>query len=69
MGWEIKVWHEEFGERARLSIEADLDVPDDVISAVAGSYWFEEVQSVAGEWDEAPDFDGGSGDLGSQLQG
>lgn len=69
MGWDIKVWHEETGDRARLSIEANMEVPDDVISAVAGSYWFEEVQSVDAEWDEPPEFDGGSGDRGSQLQG
>lgn len=53
MSWEIRVWHEEVGERIRLSIEAGPQIPDDVISAVAGSYWFEEVQYVEEEWPES----------------
>ena len=69
MGWEIKVWHEDVGERTRLSIEAGLEVPDEVISAVAGSYWFEEVQSTEEEWDETTEYDGGPEGLGPRLQG
>lgn len=64
MSWEIKVWHEEAGERSRLVIEASNEVPDDVISAVAGSYWLEEVQ-LREEWDEGLDGD----DYTSRLQG
>lgn len=63
MSWEIKVWHEDLGERTRLSIEAGQDVPDDVISSVAGSYWFEEVQYTEVDWedDELPDGPEGPG--------
>ena len=69
MGWEIKVWHEEFGERARLSIEADLDVPDDVISAVAGSYWFEEVQYSEADWEDEEELTDGPEGGGQRFQG
>ena len=69
MSWEIKVWHEDFGERTRLSIEAGAEVPDEVISSIAGSYWFEEVQYSEEEWEETDTFDGGSEGLGQRLQG
>ncbi len=54
MGWNIRVWHEEQGENIRLMIEAGSEVPEEVISAVAGAYWLDEVQYVQGEWDEVP---------------
>ncbi len=54
MAWEIKVWHEDIEDRARLVIEAGTEVPEDVISSIASSYWFEEVQASEGEW--ADDF-------------
>ncbi len=69
MSWEIRVWHEDMGERARLSIEAGPEVPDDVISAVAGSYWFEEVQHSEDEWEDSQDFDGGQPATNPRLQG
>jgi len=69
VGWEIKVSHEDFGDQTRLFIEAGREVPDEVISAVAGSYWFEEVQSVEDDWDETPDFDGGPEGVGGRIQG
>ena len=37
MGWEIKVWHEEAGERVRMAIEATPNVPDEVVSTVASA--------------------------------
>jgi hypothetical protein len=69
MTWEIKVWHEDVGERTRLSIEAGVEVPDEVISSIAGSYWFEEVQYTEPEWDETEGYDGGSEGSGQRLQG
>jgi hypothetical protein len=69
MSWEIKVWHEDVGDRARLSIEADGQVPDDVISAVAGSYWFEEVQLAGEEWDDAEAFADTGDTPAGRLQG
>jgi hypothetical protein len=69
MSWDIKVWHEEGNGRARLSIEAGVDVPDDVISTLASSYWLEEVQYVESDWEDA-EGDGGSGEgPRSRLQG
>jgi len=57
MSWQIKVWHEESGESTRLCIEAGDQVPDDVISAVAGSYWLEEVQySDEAVWEDDEGF-------------
>ncbi|MGH2449021.1 MAG: hypothetical protein ACRDFS_10535 [Chloroflexota bacterium] len=52
MSWDIKVWHEAADDTMRLTIEAGPQVPDEVISSVAGSYWFEEVQLGGEEWDE-----------------
>lgn len=52
MSWEIKVWHEEVGERTRLSMETGPEVPEDVIASVVGSYWSQEVQFAEDEWDE-----------------
>lgn len=52
MGWDIKVWHESQGERARLIIDAEVEVPDDVISSIASSYWLEEIQYVDDEWED-----------------
>lgn len=69
MGWEIKVWHEDLGDQTRLCIEAGQEVPDEVISSIAGSYWFEEVQVTEADWEEAPEFDGGSEGRGPRLQG
>lgn len=54
MGWDIKVWHDEQGDKVRLMIEAGSEVPEEVISAVAGAYWLDEVQYVQGEWEEVP---------------
>ncbi|GAC1328904.1 MAG: hypothetical protein NVSMB22_20900 [Chloroflexota bacterium] len=68
MSWEIKVWHEGDGDRARLSIEAGTDVPDNVIADVVGSYWFEEVQ-VGPEWDGDDDFEGSASGGNQRLQG
>lgn len=67
MGWDIRVWHENIGDRTRLTIEAGVDVPDEVVSSVAASYWFEEVQMSGDEWDEEG-FDGAPNDPG-KLQG
>lgn len=69
MSWEIKVWHQETEGRTRLSIEAEPEVPDDVISTVAGSYWFEEVQYTEVDWEEANDLDDGPPGSGQRLQG
>lgn len=69
MGWEIKVWHEEAGDRTRLCIEAGLDVPDDVISSLAGSYWYEEVQSTEETWEEEGPFDTNPEGYVPRLQG
>jgi hypothetical protein len=69
MSWEIKVWHEDLGDRSRLSIEAGPEVPDDVISTVAASYWFEEVQHSEDEWEDAEDMDGGQQPTNPRLQG
>lgn len=53
MGWDIKVWHEDVEGGTRLSIEAGPQVPEEVISSVAGSYWFQEIQFTDdAEWDE-----------------
>ncbi|MGI8826848.1 MAG: hypothetical protein ACR2JC_14630 [Chloroflexota bacterium] len=68
MTWEIRVWHEVEGERSRISIEAGINVPDNVISDVAGSYWFEEVQGEA-DWTDGEPFDGGDGAPNQRLQG
>lgn len=64
MTWEIRVWHEELGDRVRLSIEAGPDVPNDVISTLAGSYWVEEVEYPEDDWDGETDESGGN-----RLQG
>jgi len=56
------------GERARLSIEAGTDVPDNVIADVVGSYWFEEVQADL-DWDGDEGFDGGGAGGNQRLQG
>lgn len=68
MSWEIKVWHEVVGDRARLTIEAGEEVPDEVISSVAGSYWFEEVQYADASWDEDGEVGGVEGPA-QRLQG
>lgn len=60
MAWEIRVWHEEAGDRSRLIIDASTDVPDEVISAVAGSYWLDEVQYPEEVWEES-DLEGAPG--------
>lgn len=57
------------GDRARLSIEAEAEVPDEVISSVAGSYWFEEVQYSGDEWEDDGDVDGDGEGAGPRLQG
>jgi hypothetical protein len=51
MGWDIKVSHEDVDDKARLIIEAEAEVPDEVISAVAGAYWLQEVQYLGDAWD------------------
>ena len=66
MGWDIRVWHERLDDRVRVVIEAGDDVPDEVISTVAGSYWLEEVQFVE-EWDEP--LDPAPGDSGPRMHG
>ena len=67
MGWNIKVWHVDVSDRTRLSIEAEGDIPDEIISALAGSYWFEEVQFAVEDW-SAETFEDGTDD-GPRLQG
>lgn len=67
VGWDIKVRHEETDDRARLIIEAGTDVPDDVISAIAGSYWFEQVQMVDDDWEDT--FFEGEGEEPGGLHG
>ncbi|GAC1443166.1 MAG: hypothetical protein NVSMB52_01180 [Chloroflexota bacterium] len=59
MGWDIRIWHEDAGEHTRMSIEAGVNVPDEVISSVVGSYWLEEVQFIEADWDESA-LDGGA---------
>jgi hypothetical protein len=56
--WDIRVSHEETDDRTRLVIEASPDVPEMVISVLAGSYWEEEVR-FAEDWelDELSDFE------------
>jgi hypothetical protein len=63
MAWEIRVWHENLDDnRARLIIEAGADVPDDVVSSVVGSYWFEQVQYAGEAWENSfPDEPEGTG--------
>lgn len=56
MSWEIKVWHEESGDRIRLAIEATPNVPDEVISTVASAYWLEQVQVMGDILDDAEPF-------------
>jgi hypothetical protein len=68
VSWEIRVWHEELGARTRLSIEAGPEVPDEVISSVAGSYWYEEVQYTGDDWDDEG-FDEGGEPSVPRLQG
>lgn len=68
MSWDIRVWHDDLGDRARLVIEAGPEVPDDVISTIAGSYWLDEVQYVRDEWDEAP-VEPGPPEPGSRFHG
>jgi hypothetical protein len=63
MAWEIKISHEEAGERTRLSIEATTEVPDDVISHLTGVYWAEEVQGFEEEWDESNPFESPPGSI------
>jgi hypothetical protein len=69
MSWDIKVWHDDMNGRARMCIEAGVDVPDDVISSIASSYWLEEVQYFEPEWDETEGDTGAGGSPGSKLQG
>lgn len=68
MGWDIKVWHDDLGDRVRLVIEAASDLPDEVIASLAGSYWLEEVQYVGEDWEESPS-EPGPGDPGSRMHG
>lgn len=68
MGWDIKVWHDDLGDKTRLVIEAGPEVPDEVISAIAGSYWLDEVQYVQDDWDEAP-VEPGPPEPGSHFHG
>ena len=51
MSWDIHISHEDTTERTRLVIEASPDVPEMVISVLAGSYWEEEVR-FGEEWEE-----------------
>lgn len=68
MSWDIKVWHEDAGDRTRLIIEAEPGIPDEVISAVVGNYWLDEVQFVPEDWDEAM-MDQGLQDPSSHMHG
>ena len=54
MGWDLRVWHDDLGDRVRLVIEAGGEIPDEIIASLAGSYWLEEVQYVAEDWEEGP---------------
>ncbi len=56
MVWEIKVWHQEAGERVRMAIEATPNVPDEVVSTVASAYWLEHVQLIEEEWQDPEPF-------------
>lgn len=67
MTWEIKIWHEEAGERVRMAIEATPNVPDEVVSSVASAYWLEEVQMMSEDWDGAEPF--GVATTGQGLHG
>jgi hypothetical protein len=69
MSWDIKVWHEDMNGRSRLSIEAGVDVPDDVIATIASSYWLEEVQYSEADWDEGDSEAGPRDGPGSKLHG
>ena len=66
MGWDIRVWHEDRDDRVRMVIEAGAEVPDEVVSSIAGAYWLEEVQFV-GEWDEP--LEPGPGEPGPRVHG
>jgi hypothetical protein len=67
MSWEIKVWHEEAGDRVRMLVEATPNVPDEVVSTVASAYWLEQVQVMAEEWDGSEPF--GPAGTGQGLHG
>jgi hypothetical protein len=67
MSWEIKVWHEEAGDRVRMAIEATPNVPDEVVSTVASAYWLEQVQVMAEDWDDSEPF--GPGNPAQGLHG
>lgn len=69
MGWQIKIWHEDVDDRTRLVIEAGPEIPDEVISSVAGSYWLEEVQLSVDDWDLTDALDDAMEDPGPRLQG
>jgi hypothetical protein len=66
MSWDIRVWHEDLDERVRMVIEAGDEIPDEVISSIAGAYWLEEVQFI-GEWDES--VEPGPADSGPRMHG
>lgn len=61
--WDIRVRHDDIDGRVRLTIEAGAEVPEEVIAALAGSYWEEEVR-YAGEWTEDEEFDENPGPPG-----
>ncbi|HEY8684440.1 MAG TPA: hypothetical protein VIO57_02425 [Chloroflexota bacterium] len=67
MSWEIKVWHEEAGERVRMAIEATPNVPDEVVSTVASAYWLEQIQVMPDNWEDAEPF--GPASAGQGLHG
>jgi hypothetical protein len=71
MAWEIKVWHENLGGRARLSVEAGDNVPDEVISSLVGAYWLDEVFASDEEWTDLEDLNAFDDEEspGPQLQG
>ncbi|MGH2442818.1 MAG: hypothetical protein ACRDFX_06605 [Chloroflexota bacterium] len=68
MSWDIKVWHDDLGERVRLTIEAGPQVPDEVISSIAGSYWVDEVQFFESEWSD-PMMEAGPEESGPKIHG
>lgn len=68
MGWDIKVWHEAREDRTRLIIEAGPEVPDEVISAIAGSYWIDEVQYIDHDWEEGQ-VETAPNTIGSKIHG
>ena len=50
-----------------MAIEATPNVPDEVVSTVAGAYWLEQVQVMSETWEDAEPF--GPATAGQGLHG